>query len=105
MKKSLSILLVLLVLLVGLTACAKANAFVGTWKGISDGEAITATFTDDNKVTVVFGENEPVNGTYEVTGQTAKITISETQTGTAEIKDNTLILIDQNDNEATMTKE
>ncbi|MDO4419803.1 MAG: DUF5640 domain-containing protein [Ruminococcus sp.] len=67
MKKSLCIILAILVLTVSLCACGTGNSIVGSWSGTAEGVPVTFVFEKDgNGTTTVMGGLLSENFTYTI---------------------------------------
>lgn len=98
MKKTLCVILAVLLIAVSLCACgAGANKIVGSWSGTSEGITVTMTFEEDgsgvmaalgglvaedftysidgSKITLKMGDEESEPADYSIDGDTLTITV------------------------------
>jgi len=106
MKKTLCIILAVLLLAVSLCACGGTNSIVGSWSGTTDGFAVTMSFEKDGSgVMSALGGLASESFTYTIEGDTIEVKTSDDdpEVFDFEIDGDTLTLTDD-DEVLTLTK-
>ncbi|MBQ2688052.1 MAG: lipocalin family protein [Clostridia bacterium] len=81
MKKTLCIILAVMLLAVSLCACAGSNSIVGSWSGTSQGVAVTMSFAKDGTgVMSVLGGLASEEFTYTIEGSTLTVNATDGDT-------------------------
>lgn len=71
MKKTLCIILAVMLIAVSLCACGNENRIIGSWSGTTDGIPITMTFDKDGSGIMSFSDSFSANAfTYKIEGST-----------------------------------
>ncbi len=78
MKKTLCIILAVMLIAVSLCACGGSNSIVGSWSGTTEGIAVTMTFEKDGSgVLSALGGLATEKFTYTTEGSTLTVTTSD----------------------------
>lgn len=106
MKKTLCIILAVMLLAVSLCACGGSNSIVGSWSGTTEGIAVTMTFEDDGSgVMSALGGLASEEFTYTIEGDTIAV---KTGDDDAEVFDYTIdgdtLTLTAEDEVLTLTK-
>jgi len=108
MKKTIAIVLALLVLAMGLAGCGNSQAaVVGKWEGMTAGTPFIMEFKSDNKVVMTADNEEYMSGTYTFDGKT-KIDMDfgsgNTAKGELNDKKDSIIMTDSDGNAVKLSK-
>lgn len=88
MKKTLCIILAVMLIAVSLCACGGSNSIVGSWSGTTEGIAVTMSFEKDGTgVMSVLGGLASEEFTYTIEGSSLTVTASD---GDTEVYDYTI---------------
>lgn len=106
MKKTLCIILAVMLLAVSLCACGGSSNIVGSWSGTAEGIAVTMTFEDDGTgVMSVMGGLASEEFTYTMEGDNVTVTTADGDVETYDYSiDGDTLTLTYGDEVMTLTK-